>query len=283
VPGWLVLAIATPILILASLLGGLLPVMFKATHLRMQLALSFVSGLMLGVAVLHLLPHSILMLDSIDFAALLMLLGVVSVFLLMRFLHVHSVEPGIKPHSACDHEHEANHEGGAVRWMTLLAGLSLHSFVDGAALASAIKLEHGHALPGILVLIVVVLHKPLDALAISATIGNNQIKRKKINLLYSLIAPLAAWIVYMGMASAGDSGGQLAGIAMAFCAGAFVCVALADLLPEVQFHSHHRVPLTFVFLVGVGVAVLLGVLEGQNHGMAHDDEHNQEAHAGHDH
>ncbi|MFI4870897.1 MAG: ZIP family metal transporter [Phycisphaerales bacterium JB061] len=279
--GWLVLAIATPILIAASLLGGLLPMIFKATHLRMQLALSFVSGLMLGVAVLHLLPHSIIMLDSVDKAAFLMLLGVVSVFLLMRFLHVHSVEPGIKPHSACDHEHEANQEGGAVRWMTLLAGLSLHSFVDGAALASAIKLEQGHALPGFLVLIVVVLHKPLDALAISATIGNNQDKRKKVNLLYSLIAPLAAWLVYLGFTGAGESGAQLAGIAMAFCAGAFVCVALADLLPEVQFHSHHRVPLTFVFLIGVAVAMLLGVVEGHNHGVAGHEGHDHSSHSDH--
>ena len=282
-PGWLVLTLATPLLILASLVGGLLPTMVKATHLRMQLALSFVSGLMLGVAILHLYPHSVLMLGSVDLTAQLMLLGVVSVFLLMRFLHIHSATPGIKPHSACDHEHEANHAGSAVRWMTLFAGLSLHSFVDGAALASAVKLEESHAMPGMLVFIVVVLHKPLDALAISATIGNNHGKRRKINLLYAMIAPLAAWLVYLGMMGAGQSGAQIAGIAMAFCAGAFVCVALADLLPEVQFHSHHRVPLTIMFAIGVGVAVLLGFLEGHNHGIADGTEHSHEGHVGHDH
>ena len=68
---------------------------------------------------------------------------------------------------------------------------------------------------------------------------------------------------------------------MAFCAGAFVCVALADLLPEVQFHSHHRVPLTFVFLIGVAVAMLLGVVEGHNHGVAGHEGHDHSSHSDH--
>ena len=37
--------------------------------------------------------------------------------------------------------------------------------------------------------------------------------------------------------------------------------ALADLLPEVQFHSHDRLRLTLLFLLGVGIAFTLGFLE----------------------
>ena len=244
----------------------------------MQLALSFVSGLMLGIAVLHLLPHSIAMLGSVDKAAQLVLVGMVSVFLLMRFLHIHGVEPGIKPHSACDHEHDANTGSGAVRWVTLLAGLSLHSIVDGVALASAIKLESEHGVPGLMVLIIVVLHKPLDAMAITATMGSNKKRRIKVNILYAIIAPLAAWGAFLGLMSAGEHGAAIAGIAMAFCAGAFICVALADLMPEVQFHSHHRLALTLALAAGVGVAVLLGLAEGHNHGIGGHDSHE-----GHDH
>jgi len=282
--GWLVLAIATPLLILASLVGGLLPMIFKATHLRMQLALSFISGLMLGVAVLHLLPHSVVMLGSIDKAAMLVLIGMVTVFLLMRFLNIHGVEPGIKPHSACDHEHEANTGSGAVRWVTLLAGLSLHSVVDGVALASAVKLEAGHGVPGLMVLIIVVLHKPLDAMAITAMMGSHEKRRMKVNILYAIIAPLAAWGAYLGLMGAGEHGTTIAGIAMAFCAGAFICVALADLMPEVQFHSHHRLALTLALAAGIGVAVLLGLAEGHNHGMGgHDSHEDHGSHEGHDH
>ena len=294
-PGWLVLVIATPLLIAASLLGGLVPSAIRGTHLRMQLALSFVSGLMLGVAILHLLPHSVLMLGSVDRAALLMLFGVVGVFLLMRFLHVHSLEPGIKlpvegeqahhhehahGHGLHHHHHHAKAHGG-VRWVTILSGLSLHSIVDGAALASAVKLEEGHGWPGLLVLIVVVLHKPLDALAITATMEGSAQRRRKINLIYALVAPIAAWGAYLGFAGAGELGSEVAGVAMAFCAGAFVCVALADLMPEVQFHSHHRALLTGALGLGVGVAMLLGYFEGHNHGL-HDHGSHDKGEAGQD-
>ena len=42
-----------------SLAGGLLPNWVKMTHTRTQTVMSLVSGLMLGVAFYHLLPHSI--------------------------------------------------------------------------------------------------------------------------------------------------------------------------------------------------------------------------------
>ena len=44
---------------------------------------------------------------------------------------------------------------------------------------------------------------------------------------------------------------------LAFSAGAFICIALGDLLPEVQFHSHDRVRLTLLFLLGIGLAMTL--------------------------
>lgn len=294
VDGWLVLAIATPVLIIASLAGGAIPGMVRHSHLRMQLALSFVSGLMLGVAVLHLMPHAVIVLNnSIDTTALLMLTGIVSVFLLMRFLHVHNVEPCIDPLGTCDHDHEPaethvhkdahdhRKRGQAVRWVTLLAGLSLHSIVDGAALAAAIRFELGDMIPGLMVLIVVVLHKPLDALAITAMVENDAAKRRRVNLLYALVAPVAAWLAYLGLMSAGENASVLTGYAMAFCAGAFICVALADLMPEVQFHAHHRVRLTLALAIGVGVAMLLGVIEGHQHGLGDGHDHSGHDHSGH--
>jgi len=294
------------LLVLASLAGGMIPSVVRATHLRMQMALSFVSGLMLGVAILHLLPHAELMLGSIDRAASLMLAGVVGVFLLMRFLHVHSHDPGLASaahahdhhhHHAHEHHHEHDHGhhthaaahrheageragrgAGRVRWVTILAGLSLHSLVDGAALASAVRLEEGHGWPGLVVLVVVLLHKPLDALAITATLGSDPARRRRVNIGYALVAPVAAWLAYLGFTGAGELGAEIAGAAMAFCAGAFVCVALADLMPEVQFHAHHRVKLTLALGLGVGVAAVLGFAEGSGHGL-----HGHGAYDGHSH
>ena len=52
------LVIAYGITIIASAVaGGYLPHVIRMNHVRMQVVLSFVGGLMLGVAILHLIPH----------------------------------------------------------------------------------------------------------------------------------------------------------------------------------------------------------------------------------
>ena len=48
------------IVAVASLAGGLLPLLVRWTHRRLQMALSFVSGVMLGVAMFHMLPHAVM-------------------------------------------------------------------------------------------------------------------------------------------------------------------------------------------------------------------------------
>ena len=55
----LILAAYSVAIIAASLLGGWLPAMVRMTHTRTQLIMSFVAGLMLGVALYHLLPHAL--------------------------------------------------------------------------------------------------------------------------------------------------------------------------------------------------------------------------------
>jgi zinc and cadmium transporter len=51
-------------------------------------------------------------------------------------------------------------------------------------------------------------------------------------------------------------------------AGAFLCIAAADLLPEVQFHSHDRVLLTASLALGLTIAWGITVLERSSHAHA---------------
>jgi zinc and cadmium transporter len=53
----------------------------------------------------------------------------------------------------------------------------------------------------------------------------------------------------------------IVGCALAFAAGVFLCISLADLLPELAFHSHDRLPLTAVLLLGIALAWGIGFLE----------------------
>ena len=54
-PVWL-LTIYCALVLLASLAGGWVLLVIRPTHTRLQLATSFVAGLMLGIALLHFLP-----------------------------------------------------------------------------------------------------------------------------------------------------------------------------------------------------------------------------------
>src|SRR6476620_8143141 len=54
------LAYYCALILVASIIGGMIPVWFQLTHRWMQFAVSFVAGVMLGIGVLHMLPHAIM-------------------------------------------------------------------------------------------------------------------------------------------------------------------------------------------------------------------------------
>ncbi len=69
------------------------------------------------------------------------------------------------------------------------------------------------------------------------------------------------------------------GYGLALSAGFFICIALADLLPEVQFHDHDRFKLTTALALGILLAIGIESLPGHSH---NHDEHEHEP-AAHEH
>ncbi len=288
--------------LLASIAGGALPGLLKLTHRRMQLAMSFVGGMMLGVALLHLLPHALAHLASIDRVAGWTLGGLVAMFLLIRVFHVHAHEHGdtsdlIDAHQAghagpCEHHHE-HHEHAPGQhpfsWLGLALGLSLHTIIDGVALGAAVMAdadgEHGFALFGLGTFLAIALHKPLDALSITSLMAAGGWSKKSIhlaNLIFALMCPLAALAAAWGLTGGLSQQHAAIGCALAFAGGVFLCIALADLLPEVSFHAHDRVQLTLALFLGIGLAWSIGLFEPQHAHEAHHDHHEQ-SESGHGH
>ena len=299
----------------SSLLGGVLPALLRITHTRMQLTMSFVGGLMLGVAVVHLLPHSILMMRDgnafrLDSSMFWMLVGLLLMFLLIRFFHVHQHGQGEQlhgprhmhgahrapaqphaDHSRHDHDHdhdhtEHSHEHGPERhvlppgrakltWMAMALGLTLHTLFDGIALGSAVAVDFATSprtwLAGLSAFTAIVLHKPLDALALTAVMtasGSQRGLQLAVNLGYACMCPIGVVLVYgLRETLPIDEQQMIVGAALAFSAGVFICIALADVLPEVSFHSHDRLALTVALILGVMVAYVIGLLE-QPHTMS---------------
>ena len=70
-------------LFLASLLGSGMPRLLRMTHIRTQMVLSMISGLMLGVALLHLIPHAFVAAGAIDTVMIWTLSGLIFMLLLL--------------------------------------------------------------------------------------------------------------------------------------------------------------------------------------------------------
>jgi len=279
---WL-LVIYCALVLLASLAGGWLPLLVRLTHTRLQMAISLVAGLMLGIALLHFLPDATEQLHSIQRTVWWVLGGFVAMFFLQRFFHFHHHDmPEGDPEDCCNHDHEHGHDhdhahtladksAKHLSWVGTALGLTLHSLLDGLALAAAVEAQTlGHAgLAGLGVALAVILHKPFDAMAVSTLMGasgSSRFSRQLLNCLFALATPLGVVLFYFGASQFADSNAVFLGCALAFCAGTFLCIACSDLLPELQFHSHDRFKLSLALIAGLVMAVLIGKVEESEHG-----------------
>jgi zinc and cadmium transporter len=250
----------------------------------LQAAISFVAGLMLGIALLHFLPDAAEQLDSVDRAVMWTLGGFLGMFFLQRFFHFHHHDlPEGDPEDCCHHhdephQHDHSHtladkSAQQLSWVGTALGLTLHSLLDGLALAAAVEAgAHGHpGLAGLGVALAVILHKPFDAMAVSTLMtagGKSRSSRQWLNLLFALATPVGAGLFFLGASRFADSNAVFLGCALAFCAGTFLCIACSDLLPELQFHSHDRFKLSIALLLGLAVAVLLALAESGHESAA---------------
>lgn len=303
------LAYYCALILVTSIVGGMVPVWFQLTHRWMQFAVSFVAGVMLGIAVLHMLPHAITdataaanamvgsalgegaaanpataNADAIWWVAVSLLGGMLAMFFIERFFsyHHHDVpEDADHDHAGHDHahhDHDNSHSHDPqhhnLSWSGAALGLALHSILNGVALAaSAQHGGHGSALAGFGTFLVIVLHKPFDAMTISMLMGRggwSQTWRNAINGLFSLCIPIGVLIFYFGLLSDANSPNAAAqqwyiACALAFSAGTFLCISLSDLLPELQFHSHDRGMLSLALLLGLGVAQFAAQMEALAH------------------
>ena len=260
-----------------SLVGGLLPNWVKMTHTRTQLVMSLVSGLMLGVAFYHLLPHSIVLgavPGATDTAVWWLMIGLITMLLLLRMFHFHQHDFSGEEEAHHDHEHPHNHHhhGGvdvhSLSWVGIALGLALHTLIDGVALGAVMLGEAAEepvvVLAGFGVFLAILLHKPLDAMSITTIMeagGWDRGARATTNLLFAFMCPLGALLFFFGVDILSSSRDVVVAAALAFSAGAFICIALSDLLPEVHFHSHDRGKLTLAFLLGIVIAYGIGALE----------------------
>ena len=284
----MLLVIYCLVVTLASLAGGWVLLAMRLTHARLQTAVSFVAGLMLGMALLHFIPHAVHQNHSLDQTLHCALGGFLVMFFLQRFFphHHHDVSEGapeqgdpgnnmpLTQKNADGHSHSrrslAEQSAGQLSWAATTAGMAFHSLLGGVALAAAVAAESGKlgATVGLGTALVIILHKPFDAMTVStlmAASGCSWFSRHVLNVLFALVTPLGALLFYAGVSHFFGANTAFLGSALGFCAGTFLCIACADLLPELQFHSHDRLKLSVALAAGLLIAILIGKLEPSDH------------------
>jgi zinc and cadmium transporter len=311
-------------------MGGYVPFVGKVTHDRLQLYLSLSAGVMLGAAFFHVMPDAMERCNGPFAFGCWISLGVIGLFCIERFIapHSHEIDGEVHHHHAESHAHqhagEASHSHGAkgvhgdtvmdrraaapsIAGWAAVFGLTIHTFMNGVGLAGSVQNDMdvqagephatapvGFMLPGLALFFAIVFHKPADALAISTVLSRKGVSRAKIALVqlgFALMVPIGAGAFMLTRgAIAKDLQNQLTGAALAFSAGTFLFIALSDLLPEVHFHRHDRIPLFLALLSGVVLMAAISLLEpheaehdghesGEKTGqVGHDGHHNEGAH-----
>ncbi len=274
----LLLSVYCLLIIAASLLGGWLPSLVELTHNRVQMLISLIGGLMLGIGVFQMLPHALHELGpaGTNDVALWMMAGIVAMFMLLRAFHFHEHEP----QHVCGHDHDHDHDHGTIpapdagrsthqlSWVGVFFGLGLHTLIDGVALGVSVLAGASRGafagLFGLGTFAAILLHKPLDAVSITSLMTAGQwsaASRLLVNGAFALMCPLGVVLFVLGLDRFADQQSLIVGQALAFSAGVFICISLSDLLPEMELHSHNRLRLTVLLLLGIAMAWGLHLLE----------------------
>lgn len=235
------LTLFSAVVVLASMAGGLLTLRRAWPQRQLRLLISFGAGVLLGAAFLHMLPRAI---EGIGpDAGALVLAGFFALYALEKFMMIH----------ACEGEHCNFHTAGLVAFL----GLSLHAFVDGVALGSALTVPRLAPL----VLVAIIAHKgPASVSLAGILLAADYPRRRILSLLigFGLMVPVGALVTIAVLRGTQPT---VASSLIAFSAGTFVHLAASDLLPEVHRAEEMRHWALLTFVLGLTTMWLVGLVE----------------------
>jgi len=205
--------------------------------LEVMVALS--AGFMISVALLDLIPDSLAIGGSR--AALIILAG---------YLLVHLTQHTLAPHF---HFGEETHSVSKITSHSALAGLLLHTFVDGVAIVSAFAVAPAL---GVLVFLAILLHKLPEGLAISSLFLAAGASRRQ-----ALAAGGALGLATLAGGLLTQEVGVLATYGLPAAGGVALYVGASNLVPEFQGKRGWLLP--FSFFAGCAIYFLAKrLLEG---------------------
>ncbi len=217
----------------ANLLGGLAVTTGAQWGVRaLDLTIAFAAGFLVSVAFLDLFPEAVR--QTGDQAA---------VVALGAYLLVHLTQHTIGKHF---HFGEEKHEISRIVSTSALIGLLMHTFVDGVAVSSGVRVGETF---GLLVFLAIGLHKLPEGLAISSLfMAAGASKRAALGA-----AGLLGLATIVGVFATAQVP-LLARHGLALSTGVTLYVGASNLVPEIQATPGWRVPISFFAGCAVYVA-----------------------------
>ena len=209
----------------SALFGGMLA-MRAIGHVGLVIA--FGAGIRIGAAFFDLIPESVEHVGSLNQAMIFTALGFLSFYAIEKLTALHV---GHETATELDHGDAEHHHIGLIGAI----GMSLHSFLDGVALAAGLTVGGGL---GLVIAVVVVVHRFSDGIGIVSLLLASRTPRDQIFRWVALVAlaPVAGVVVGLLL----PIPDLVLGAMLAVFAGFFLYIGAAELLPEAHRNDRSR-------------------------------------------
>ena len=243
---------------LANVVGGLLlarPGTFQRSRQFLSYLVALGAGFMLAAIFIEVVPEVVVLWTNGTANGAGVGRGVLGAMTLLLggYLLIHFFEHTIAPHF---HFGEETHPEAVVRpsaAYTALGGLSIHTFFDGASVASAFVVDRK---VGLLVFVAVLLHKvPEGFTAASIMLASGRSAGRALGA--TLIIGAATLIGVLSVAMLQARVTEAVTYALPFSAGVTLYVAASDLIPEVNHLEEKNPFVSLVVFAGVAFFYLM--------------------------
>ena len=222
--------------------SALLPLSASLRNRLLPWLLSYAVGTLLGVALLALLPEALERLAPVS-ALSALLIGILALFIVEKLVlwrHCHTED--------CD-----VHDASAT---LILIGGGLHNLADGAIIAASVLVSVPLGVSTALAVAAHQIPQEVGDFAILLNAGYSRRRALMLNALSALSAVVGAVLVF----AAADAVPQALPYLLAVAAGAFLYVAMADLIPHL--HAGEAIgagAVRQILLIVAGVGTILAL------------------------
>jgi zinc and cadmium transporter len=245
--GWIIAFSVFGSLLSVGMAAGYLLLPERARTRSLDGLVSFATGVLLGVAFIHLLPHALDHEAALDSSTIMVtvLLGIFVFFILEKALiwrHAHH-----HGHDASD-EHRGAKSAGAL----IVVGDTFHNFLDGILLTAAFVTDVHLGIATGFALIAHEIPQELGDFAILINSGMSRTRAFILNGVTSLAMAIGALVAWWGIKYVQATLPYI----LAFTAASFIYIAVADLIPSLHRGVRLKDTITQLILITAGILLI---------------------------